>query len=465
MLLVCYGRAWPQEGTFQPLKLYSSKSKELIDELTTHLGDEYRYLGTVTNKTTAQQICNSRSSLILKLVRAKAFVDNDSIDAVLESIVNRIVGSNGLERRKRMVLVTNSPEVNATCFGRGTFMVTIGLLSRVSTEDELAFVLSHELAHDELRHVQFRIREEADQRTARKMNTQFGKILFGEITIDDIEAFRKFVYKASEFSRGNEIEADSLGFLLYHRAMYNDEQAVALLSMLDSAGYPKYDYQEAFFSPFDFAKYPFKDYWLNDRLSVYKRKGASSFLYSSDSLESHPDMDLRMDQMRGYLESAGPCAVTPTAWRPDIVYQTEFQTVESAYVSLQYDQALFHSLQLMKRYPGNTYLVSRVGKMLLDISEAKNDMLFEKYVSRFTGRYKERMQQVNNFLYNITGAEVSELAFHFMNNQSNFSSGEPSHYYLLWKICLSTHRDQVAEKIEKKFRDTFKKSIATFDYE
>lgn len=450
---------------FEPLKLYSSKSKALIDDLTVNLDNEYRYLGRVTNKPRAQQICTHRSMFILKHVRAKSFIDNDSIENKLNEIVNRIVVANDLDRRGRIILVTNSPEVNAACYGRGTFIVTIGLLSRIKTDDELAFILSHEIAHDQLRHVQLKIKEEADLKTAHKINTQFGKIIFGETTIEDIEAFRKYIYKVSEFSREYELDADSLGFVLFQNAKYKNEEAVGALFTLDSANYPKYDLKEHFFSAFNFPKYPFKEYWLNKRLSVYMRKPGDSFLFSIDSLQSHPDLDLRREMVSTYFKSESQNESSPGKFPSGLSVAAEFQVVESAYLSRQYDQALYQILQLINRYPTNAYLVSRAGKILLDIGKAKNDQLFDAYVSRFTGHFKERMREVNNFLYNITDPEISELAFHFMNNQTNFNPEIQSHYYLLWKICLRTHRDQVADKIEKTFKDKFGKSISSFTYE
>lgn len=466
MLLLSLSVDAQTSTTYQPLKLYSSRSTELIDQLAVHLDNEYKNLERVTNKLKAKEICTNRAIFIFKLVKAKSFIQNDSMQNKLDEIVKRIVIANDLKQRDRIVLVLNSQEANAMCFGRGTFIVTVGLLSRVKTEDELAFILSHELAHDELRHVQKRITEEADSGTARKISKQLGRIIFGEPTVEDIESFRTYVYAVSEFSRENEIDADSLGFKLFHKAKYNDQEAVNALFTLDSANYPKYDFREHFFNPFNFPKYPFKDYWLNKRLSVYMSKPGDSFLFSMDSLQSHPDLDVRREILLTYIRPDSQLNAFPArTLSTDIVVTAEFQVVESAYTSKQYDVALYNILQLIKLYPKNTYLISRAGKILLDIGEAKNDKLFDGYVSRFTGHFKERMQQVNNFLYNISDPEISELAFHFMNNQMNFNPEIPSHYYLLWKICLRTHRDLVAEKIQKAFRDKFGKNLSSYTYE
>ncbi len=50
------------------------------------------------------------------------------------------------------VSITDSPELNAGAFPGGAIMVTSGLLAEVRSENELAFVLGHELGHFQGRH-------------------------------------------------------------------------------------------------------------------------------------------------------------------------------------------------------------------------------------------------------------------------------------------------------------------------
>ena len=93
-----------------------------------------------------------RTDYIVDLVKAKVFLRNDSLESYAHDVVNRLTEANPTLTRP-LVLVARTPEVNALCYARGIYIVTVGLLARISTEGELAFTLAHELAHGELDHV------------------------------------------------------------------------------------------------------------------------------------------------------------------------------------------------------------------------------------------------------------------------------------------------------------------------
>src|ERR1700756_4593207 len=50
------------------------------------------------------------------------------------------------------VHVLAAPEFTALCTPDGTVIITVGLLEQLENEDELAFVLGHEISHAILRH-------------------------------------------------------------------------------------------------------------------------------------------------------------------------------------------------------------------------------------------------------------------------------------------------------------------------
>ncbi len=74
---------------------------------------------------------------------------------------------------------------------------------------------------------------------ARKTEAQARKILTGEVTLEEIEEFRKLVYNITEYYRGREIAADSLGFQYSTHAGYEPRGALNALFTLDSAEIPQ----------------------------------------------------------------------------------------------------------------------------------------------------------------------------------------------------------------------------------
>ena len=91
-----------------------------------------------------------------------AFIKDDSLENYVGNVLNNIVEYNTLQSYPRRALILSSPHVNAVCYGQGIYAVTISLLSRIENENQLAFILAHELAHDELGHIRSRIVQEAD---------------------------------------------------------------------------------------------------------------------------------------------------------------------------------------------------------------------------------------------------------------------------------------------------------------
>ncbi len=456
--------AQPQlQDNYVPYALHTEHSRDLIRMLEAQLDEEIDNFEDAQERPLIRRLCVKRIQFLVRQVKARAFIRNDTLEGYLHDIINHMATASNLGARKRLVLILNSPQTNAFCYGRGLFIVTAGLLGRVHSEDALAFILSHELAHDELRHVQEKIVRSTEMNLARKTEAQARKILTGEVTLEEIEEFRKLIYNITEYDRGREITADSLGFQYYTRAGYEPRGAVNALFTLDSLKYPKHDAKD-FFQPLNFTKYPFQEYWLKKRLSVYSTPHGSTFMFSADSLSSHPELAMRRSSLQPYIkDNAGPVR-TADPRAATLLARAEFQAAESAYYSSQYDVCLFQLLQLLPRYPKNRYLIARTTQVFLDLYDARGTEMFEYFVSKYTRGYGERLLQVNSMLYNITQEETGEIGYHFINNQSNFNPADERHYYLLWQLCNLTNRNAVREKIELAYRARFNKRINAYIY-
>lgn len=105
------------------------------------------------------------------------------------------------------VIVTDHPEANAAALPGGTILVTTGLLRGLQSENELAFVLGHELGHFHGRdHLRGLGRGILYQLTA--------SALFGfSVTAPDVTAFLGNM-TARGFDRGQERAADRFGLTL-----------------------------------------------------------------------------------------------------------------------------------------------------------------------------------------------------------------------------------------------------------
>ena len=109
-----------------------------------------------------REINFERRTNFMEKVMSGAFIKDDSLEKYVDNVLHRIIEGNTLGSYPRRTLILSSPNVNAVCYGQGIYAVTVSLLGRVENEDQLAFILAHEIAHDELGHIRTRIVQEAD---------------------------------------------------------------------------------------------------------------------------------------------------------------------------------------------------------------------------------------------------------------------------------------------------------------
>jgi predicted Zn-dependent protease len=135
------------------------------------------------------------------------------------------------------VNVLTSKDVNAWCMPGGKIAVYTGLLDRLSlTDDELAAVMGHEIAHA--------LREHARERMGRQMATQTATTV-GAIALEIFTGVRVDPQLAGTVtqaafvlpnSRENEQEADFIGVELAARAGYDPRAALTLWQKMSKAG-------------------------------------------------------------------------------------------------------------------------------------------------------------------------------------------------------------------------------------
>ncbi len=144
----------------------------------------------------------------------------------LEPIFSRIAAAARPTRWTLRMRVLNNPAPNAFALPNGLFFINRGLLSLDLTDDELAFVMAHEIAHVTLNHAKHKI-EHA------QMQGIFISILLGPGPIGQIIQHAL----QSGYSRGQETQADMEGLATMSRAGYDPEAALTLFKKLQAAAH------------------------------------------------------------------------------------------------------------------------------------------------------------------------------------------------------------------------------------
>ncbi|MCY1542360.1 Beta-barrel assembly-enhancing protease [compost metagenome] len=127
----------------------------------------------------------------------------------------------------------DSDELNANCGPGGKIIVYSGLIDKLKlTDDELAAVMGHEIAHALREHS----REAMSKAYGVQMANQIGSVLgVGQAGLGVANAGVEYLMTLPN-SRSNENEADLIGLELSARAGYNPNAAITLWQKMAQAG-------------------------------------------------------------------------------------------------------------------------------------------------------------------------------------------------------------------------------------
>ncbi|WP_404301304.1 M48 family metallopeptidase [Alicycliphilus denitrificans] len=130
------------------------------------------------------------------------------------------------------VNLIGSKEINAFCMPGGKIAFYTGILDRLKlTDDEIAMVMGHEMAHA--------LREHARERVAKSQATSIGLSLGAQLLglgeLGNMAANLGTQLLTLKFSRSDESEADLVGLELAARAGYNPQSAVSLWRKMGEA--------------------------------------------------------------------------------------------------------------------------------------------------------------------------------------------------------------------------------------
>lgn len=386
---------------------------------------------------------------IYKAIEKEKFVWSDTLRLLVERVLYKLLASNGIRPLVPIVLIANTPEANAICLPSGAIIITIGLLGRITTEEQLAFVLAHELQHHHLNHVRHRMYVQQKTKSAKKLQSTVKEVLNGGEPLEEIAALKELFYESAEFSRKKELEADAGAIKLMESVQYNPQGAIEVLNLLELGLCSDSLSNDKLFEPLNTPKFPFQKAWISRNFEPEERFNPFFFL-SKDSLKSHPETVLRQKEIGQLLQRANGATSIDSVTRI-----ARFQIVKSAYDEQYLDVALYQALNLAYLYGMSDYLIEYIGKTLVLTAELKQSPFTNSYFYKSTYGFCNSLQQTSNLLRTVDPQEIGEILFHFMNQSKIFDPENELHYLLIWQACNLTPRVTTGDKIRTKYLQKF----------
>lgn len=377
--------------------------------------------------------------------RSGLILFGDPITIYLNKIKTEILKNRADLKDKINIYTLKSSEVNALSTLDGNIYVTLGLIARAESEAELAFVLSHEIAHYTSHHTleQLKTAKELEDLTnARK-----------KLTLDDI-----LRYKLRR-SREHELEADSIGFLMYNESAYKSEEPLALLSNLALAHKPIGD------TPFD------KNYFNKEFFCVptcfYKdeTKKLEARENKNDQLLTHPDIDKRKKRVSGLIlktKAHGSKFVIQKTEFDSVKKLAMYEVVQRLLINRNFGDAIFTSYYLLQKDPDNEFLHLAIVKGLYYSAIYKNQQALHYTAASYSNREGES-QQLYYLLKQLSGVqlntlalrEVSKLKEKFVTNRSLDLMETRLIEDLVMKHNITAEKFYSKQESEKQFRERF----------
>jgi predicted Zn-dependent protease len=163
--------------------------------------------------------------------KATPLVEEGEVLSYVRSVGNRVAKEVGITTYQFQFFVVDQPIPNAFAVPGGYIYIYRGLIEMMSTEDELASILSHELAHIQARHIQRSI-DEAKVASVGMVAGIIAGILLGApgLASAGVAASQTALLQGS---RAHEMEADQFGFRFLCAAGYDPAAMPAMMKKIE----------------------------------------------------------------------------------------------------------------------------------------------------------------------------------------------------------------------------------------
>lgn len=172
---------------------------------------------------------------IVDILKNGQIIYGNAAHKMIERIGKKLLEGNPRAAEVKFFII-RSNLYNAFATDQGYIFATTAMLAQSSSEDEIAFVLGHELSHFLLKHttqsravIPSKLYDyQVKRRKAEKLNESVKKMKELDVEFDEL------IKSLYQFKQEQELSADSLGAILYHKAGYSKNGLLIAISNLQT---------------------------------------------------------------------------------------------------------------------------------------------------------------------------------------------------------------------------------------
>lgn len=358
-----------------------------------------------------------------KQVKNKNFVFSSVFEGKVKSLIVRLKKNNPQIPQDLTILIAKDNTPNAYCFADGVFVINMGLFNWLDNDDQLGAVISHELGHKISEHSLKTFLQMIDQDQLDKITLQDIKATKENRNSRAFNVMKNRIYKKGAERRRDEMQADSLGYVVFKNSDFKKIEFINTLKRLQDFDTisPRELKAETYKKYFNLPKQEFKDKWLKkEDFSLYNYNNFKEKL-NKDSLASHPEVVLRIEKLRKTF--------------PELKNDMEAEKASESYASLakvarmeilpnlfhseDYGIGIYTSLQFLQDGEEEKYYKDWLGKCFVKIYEARKNYNLNRYLDRVDPKNQsESYQQFLNFMWNLSLDEIKNIAEYYQTKES-----------------------------------------------
>lgn len=361
-----------------------------------------------------------------EILHSGLVIYGDEISKYVTEIADRLLRNNDNLRVKLRFYTIKSNSANAFSTDQGIVFVTTGLVSQLTSEAQLAYVLAHEISHYTEKHVV----ETFDWKTNNYRQN------------DRIE-------RLSHYSKEKEFEADKIGIKLYNQAGYAVDEIFSTFDVL------MYSYL-----PFDEIEFP-SNYFNSEKIFIPKNFYPTK-KYEIKAIEDYDDENSSHPNIKKRKEAAEIEVGTFSNWQESTQFLGEtrfnlvrdiarFECVRSSIIDASYGDAVYSIFLLEKNYPNSLYLKRMKAQVWLNMMLYKSENISAKTMTQ-TSELEGESASVHFLLKKLSKDGLTTLALRqiYELKLANPNDHEIQAVYQRFVLELSTMSNFKIESYSKK---------------
>lgn len=362
-----------------------------------------------------------------KQVKNKDFIFKSEFEASIQSMIQRLKKNNPKIPQDLKILIAKDNTPNAYCLADGTFVINMGLYSWLNNEEQIAVVISHELGHKIEEHslkTFLKIIEQDKQDKIVVENIKSTTTSRSQIQNQKaFDIFKNTVYKKGVERRQSEMQADSLGYVIFRNSDFKKAEFVNALQRLQDFDTisPRELKVETYKKLFNLPKQAFNEKWMKkEDFSLYNYNFYKEKL-NKDSLASHPEVSRRIEMLkRTFAELKTPAASEkPSDLFAALQRTARMEILPNYFHSEDYGLGIYAAMQFLQDEEEEKYYKSWLGKCFTKIYEARKNYNLNRYLDRIEPKNQsESYQQFLNFMWNLSLEEIKNIADYYQTNET-----------------------------------------------